>query len=626
MLRFSGKDPTKIRFGRSQHCGFKNGYNFVGHGGPPGCADSAPGLEGMLDELADHDPVLTYGDPKSKRGPKTRFTPSYVAYDKKVLKFLAYFKQNTPNSQEEKYRIRYVHIFYFLEDDTICIIEPAVENAGIPQGKLLRRHRIPKNDAGEYYHWKDFDVQDDVCFYGLYYHIYDCDPFTRQLYESEGIDLREGEPSTPQDPYSHDRKMRMRPHTYVTPPQWDKLRQFLHMDRQVLRFFVVRDDRDELYGELRKYVLLYYLADDTIEILEVHTKNDGRDPFPCFLRRQKVPKKLEHSLTFPSISLEVSPKEVKVWFLDTDLKIGETVCIYNNRFLIYDCDEFTKNYYRENHQMTDFTPLDVTRRAQGLEKRVAKPPANPEPLVLKTPAKDYMKYLENDGIILRFEAVLESQKPYHRERRFIISYYPSDDTISIYERVLRNSGVIGGKFLHRRLVDKPESTKEHPVFFTLRDFCIGATLQIYNHRFQIVGADRFVLTFLEANPAGLEGTIASLSQFFQTHPAPQPVCSSEERAASDERDEREGRDSHARPASPGPGLEVREVSEMPDMNQPGYRSPVERYLEQKQRAQAEREQHQARAEGAAETCADIRRKTLEPRKVTFCEDAVQRCD
>ncbi|KAF0292157.1 EF-hand domain-containing protein 1 [Amphibalanus amphitrite] len=577
----------------------------------------------MLDELSHHDPILTYGDPKSKRGPKARFVPSYVAYDKKVLKFLAYFKQNTPNSQEEKYRVRFVHILYFLEDDTICIMEPAVDNAGIPQGKLLRRHRVPKNDAGEYYHWKDFDVQDDVCFYGIYYHIYDCDPFTRQLYESEGIDLREGEPSTPDDPYIHDRKMRLRPHSYVTPSQWDKLRQFLHMDRQVLRFFVVRDDRDELYGELRKYVLLYYLADDTIEILEVHTKNDGRDPFPCFLRRQRVPKKLEHSLTFPSISLEVSPKEVKVWFLDTDLKIGETVCIYNSRFLIYDCDEFTRNYYREQYQMTDFTPIDVTRRAQGLEKRVAKPPPITEPLVLKTPAKDYMKYLENDGIILRFEAVLESQKPYHRERRFIISYYPSDDTISIYERVLRNSGVIGGKFLHRRRVDKPESTKEHPVYFTLRDFCIGATLQIYNHRFQIVNADQFVLKFLEANPAGLEGTIASLRQFFQANPTAQPVCTTEEGAASDERDEREGR---ARSASPGPGLEVVQVSQMPDMNQPGYRSPVDQYLEQKQRAQAEKEQQQARAEGMAETCADMKRKTLEPRKVTFCEDAVQRCD
>ncbi|XP_037068450.1 EF-hand domain-containing protein 1-like [Pollicipes pollicipes] len=615
MLQFSGKDPTKIRFGRSQLCGFKNGYNFVGHGGPLSCADSAPGLEGMLDELADHDPILTYGDPKSKRGPKTRFVPSYVAYDKKVLKFLAYFKQKTPNSQEEKYRIRYVHILYFLEDDTICIMEPNVDNSGIPQGKLLRRHRVPKNDAGEYYHWRDFDVQDDVCFYGLYYHIYDCDPFTRQLYESEGIDLRAADESTPDDPYIHDRKMRLLPHTYVTPPQWDKLRQFLHMDRKVLRFYVVCDDRDELYGELRKYILLYYLADDTIEILEVHKKNDGRDPFPCLLRRQKVPKKMHHSLTFPSINLEVSPTEVKEWFLDTDLKVGGSVCIFNKRFLLYDCDEFTKNYYRENYCITDFTPVDVSRRAQGLEKKVARPPPNPEPLVLKTPEKDYMKYLENDGIILRFEAELESQKPYHRERRFIISYYPSDDTISIYERVLRNSGVIGGKFLHRMMVEKPESTKEDPVYFTLRDFCIGTTLQVYNHRFKIVNADRFVLTFLEANPCGLEGTIANLNQFFQAHPAPQPVCTSEEQAESDER----------APAGGG-GLEVREVSVMPDMSQPEYRSPMEKYLDEKRRTEVEIEHNKARAEGLAQTCSELKQKTLAPRKVTFCEEAVQRCE
>lgn len=622
MLQFSGKDPSKIRFGRSQLCGFKNGYNFVGHGGPLSCADTAPGLEGMLDELADHDPILTYGDPKCKRGPKARFVPSYVAYDKKVLKFLAYFKLTTPNSQEEEFRIRFVNILYFLEDDTICIMEPAVNNSGIPQGKLLRRHRVPKNDAGEYYHWKDFDVQNDVCFYGLYYHLYDVDPFTRSFYESEGIDLREGEPSVPEDPYIHDRKMRLRPHNYVTPSQWDKLRQFLHMDRKVLRFYVVCDDRDELYGELRKFVLLYYLADDTIEINEVHTKNDGRDPFPRLLRRQRVPKERKHSLTFPSISLEVSPKEVKTWFVDTDLKIGETVCIYNKRFLIYDCDEFTQAFYRKEYNLTDFTPIDVSKRAQGLEKKVAQPPPNPEPLVLKTPARDYMKYLENDGIILRFEAMLESQKPYDRERRFIISYYPSDDTISIYERVLRNSGIIGGKFLHRMLADKPESTKDDPVYFTLRDFCVGATLQIYNHRFKIVNADRFVLTFLEANPCGLEGTIANLNQFFQAHPAPQPVCTAEESLRSDER--RNG--GSGEPENAPPVVEEAQISTIPDMMQPGYKSPVELYEEAKAQREAQIEAEQAQAEGIAQMCSDLRRKTLEPKKVTFCEDAVQKCD
>ncbi len=37
-------------------------------------------------------------------------------------------------------------------------------------------------------------------------------------------------------------------------------------------------------------VLHYYLVDDTFEIREVHEANDGRDPFPVMLKRQKVPR------------------------------------------------------------------------------------------------------------------------------------------------------------------------------------------------------------------------------------------------------------------------------------------------------------------------------------------------
>ena len=54
-------------------------------------------------------------------------------------------------------------------------------------------------------------------------------------------------------------------------------KQFLDHDRQVLRFFTV-------CGGL-PYVVHYYLADDTVEIREVHHPNDGRDAFALLLRR-----------------------------------------------------------------------------------------------------------------------------------------------------------------------------------------------------------------------------------------------------------------------------------------------------------------------------------------------------
>lgn len=45
-----------------------------------------------------------------------------------------------------------------------------------------------------------------------------------------------------------------------------------------------------MFGEQRPFIIQYYLVDDTVEIREVHDPNDGRDPFPLFLKRQRVPK------------------------------------------------------------------------------------------------------------------------------------------------------------------------------------------------------------------------------------------------------------------------------------------------------------------------------------------------
>lgn len=55
------------------------------------------------------------------------FRPHFVVYDKKTLKFMGYFRQHVPDSHTEHYRTRYVNIFYFLEDDTITVIEPNIK-------------------------------------------------------------------------------------------------------------------------------------------------------------------------------------------------------------------------------------------------------------------------------------------------------------------------------------------------------------------------------------------------------------------------------------------------------------------------------------------------------------------
>ena len=62
---------------------------------------------------------------------------------------------------------------------------------------------------------------------------------------------------------------------------------------QVLRFYGTCDYPPIAAGappERRSYVLHYFLADDTVEVLEVMERNSGRDPFAKLLSRQPLPK------------------------------------------------------------------------------------------------------------------------------------------------------------------------------------------------------------------------------------------------------------------------------------------------------------------------------------------------
>ena len=76
----------------------------------------------------------------------------------------------------------------------------------------------------------------------------------------------------------------------------DTLQQFLDYDRHVLRFFCQWDDSPSVFGDPRWLVLHYFLADDTVEVLETIPPNSGRDAVPVFLRRAKLPKVWKDSL------------------------------------------------------------------------------------------------------------------------------------------------------------------------------------------------------------------------------------------------------------------------------------------------------------------------------------------
>lgn len=59
----------------------------------------------------------------------------------------------------ENFRVRKCIIYYYLDDDTMHIVEKRIENSGIPQGVFLKRHKLPvKENSTTYYSWKDLNL------------------------------------------------------------------------------------------------------------------------------------------------------------------------------------------------------------------------------------------------------------------------------------------------------------------------------------------------------------------------------------------------------------------------------------------------------------------------------------
>ena len=87
--------------------------------------------------------------------------------------------------------------------------------------------------------------------------------------------------------------------------------------------------------------------------------------------------------------------------------------------------------------------------------------------------------------------------PPNDERRFVVTFHVVDGTVSVYEPPVRNSGVLGGKFLERTLeaVRSPAQTCRVPG----SRFHVGATIVLNAHRFELIATDeRTKATLAEA--------------------------------------------------------------------------------------------------------------------------------
>lgn len=500
--------------------------------------------------------------------------PKWITNDRQVLRFYGYFQEKALENGRETLRTRRVVLCFYLSDSTLSISEPRVANSGIAQGEFMKRTVVSKPNGAKFSP-EDFKVGGDVRLYGRVFHLVDCDETTRTFYdEAMGTPLASPR-KYPDDLSSHvDEieaiKLRLRAKTAsAAESKAEATRKFHENSQKVLRFFVSWHDPHPLYPETRKYVLHYYLCDDTIEVIEPREGQRGQHHqyqqqqqqmgggghhFAVLISRRRVVRDDSNQVQ----TLLAERPTGKALLTDRDLRCGEWITILSRKFLLEDCDPFTREYYLTTHGVTQES-CELQASAVGVkpskwklfqakahvnsrslaETGLGQPGISPALLQrLQSHVQDNQDLNNNkkttlsnsyqtlvlpttmdnsfDRKQLRFRAKFHglSKSDINFGREFTLTYYLEDDTLCVFEPRIKNSGVTGGRFLDRGRFRKcqdrhgagdttlRESQKERSAYCA-SDFYIGAIVRFEfspNQRLELVEADQQTLSYCESNP------------------------------------------------------------------------------------------------------------------------------
>jgi len=443
-----------------------------------------------------------------------RNAPAWLKHDKQVLRFYGFYQETVTERPDENSRFRYLVITYHMEDGTLMIGEPRVENSGISQGQFLKRMRVPREDQQGFLGPDDFRCGQPIEIFAKVIHITGVDRFTRWFYEENGIDVGEDEPVM-QDQWQKSYRFMKTAEKGGLPlsrsavdaktltkymvgqPAQPKATQFLLNDRKVLCFKAYWDDPTP-YGARLYFTIHFFLADNSVEINEAHARNSGRDCYPVFYKRGPLYK--SNSLTAYPGMLKPDP----IAYEPNDFVVGEDLTVYRRKIVLYDCDEFTRNFYLDYNGADQWKGKISVQQPPVRHVKLPPPPHNGigseedslincEMIRPVAPKKDLVKMMTLSGEVLRFEALMTNGEPEDSNRKFVISFYPADGEVMVCEIQERNNGHMAGKFAEKKLIKNPDTGK----YFKIQDFYVGQTVTVASQPLTITRADEHCLQYLE---------------------------------------------------------------------------------------------------------------------------------
>jgi hypothetical protein len=288
--------------------------------------------------------------------------------------------------------------------------------------------------------------------------------------------------------------------------QNDKTFRFHNYDNGCLRFTCVdisgieNIDLNDITSKMKRYCMTYTLCDDSVEIRVYKTFRVSADEPKLILKKGKLPKNWQ----------DLPRGRPLVFYTPEDFEIGNIVDCFGRKMLIVNCDETTRRYYAEQGIDQRDIPL---REPEEVRYEVEIPQLGDGYLAIggeadtlhtvyghPKPQKNWKKVQRNLGQIIRCKCKLLSGNAVNLSRIFMLTFHLEDDTIGVYEEVVRNSGVSGGNFLKRGNYDNglpPEGEEPRP--FLATDIYLGNVIMLNGYEMQIVEMDDMSVRFCEEN-------------------------------------------------------------------------------------------------------------------------------
>ena len=478
---------------------------------------------------------------------KLEKVPAFVETEKVVTRFFAFFNYDRTYDRASalgapsipKADARYLTILFYVADSSCEISETKEQNSGLEGGVFYGRAKLSKDD-GEIVQLLDLVPGNVLRSLGREIHIFDADTFTRDYFRRElkialppvvaGPNAIRPDQSAQQATglgFNKEVPMKKKTHGVRSTDysqrkeDLEKTRRYLQFDGRLLRFMCIDApgtksasttmgidvDMNPATGDLeltvpssmKKFALTYTLSDSSIEMRVQKSKNSANIDNWLLLKKSRLPrnwKDVQRGL----------PQEL---YEPSDLRLGSVIDIYGRKFLLVDCDEYSRDYYvsRDMEQPTlnlvvDDGPVyvhEIPKQGDsflpigGPEDTLATCYGQPKNVGNQRSAG------RSQNRQLRCKIKILSASSIDGSRPLQLIYHLNDDSIQIYEVPVRNSGISGGNYLKRgKYFNFLPPAGEEPRRFTKTDIFLGNIFSINGQEMQIIEMDSATLRFCEA--------------------------------------------------------------------------------------------------------------------------------